>query len=541
MTRLGIRIKILKKSVTERVAEISKSGSHKYVKREGTPGNYKYYYRLPDGSLGSKEDLKAITKNGGGDQKKPSMPGNRTGNKQPKQNVRLGIKTGGGSGSDGNGNGGGNGGVFSGNVAVGDVITGKEAGTGKELSGKVTAKGKDGVTILDENDILHHVPWDGIKSAGGRGKGWVPPDEFTAEEWKKQWDDPKANKDDAGVDHIMNSFETLKEEIERHIKKTDAKNYELIYTKQLTHQTYRKSGEGPSSIYTKERQKLHDEIEREILAPDKIHSAKPPEGEKPTFMMLGGRGGSGKSWFQNNIYDPDKFVILDADTIKEKIPEYDGWNANQVHEESSDILEEILQKCLEQGLNVVMDATMKTPEKATEKLAKFIAKGYKTEAHYMHLPRQEAAKRAVMRYRNGKKEGDYKGRYVPVKVVLGMITNEETFDLIKNMVDSWSFRDNNVKRGEQPILISESKKSLKKSLEGVDFFLKKADDKDGGKVMEKNTEAKEMTREEVEKYYNDPDNWEYDCRIYEGDAAKLNPHTEEFMNGLFKEAGVPLE
>jgi predicted kinase len=371
-------------------------------------------------------------------------------------------------------------------------------------------------------------------------KEWVDPENFNAAEWSKQWDDPKANKNDAGVEHIMNSFETLKDEIERHVRETDAKNYELIYTKQLTYKLYRKSGEGPSSIYGKERLELHDEIEREIMAPDKINSAKPAEGERPTFMMLGGRGGSGKSWFQNNIYDPGKFVILDADLIKERIPEYDGWNANQVHEESSDILEKVLQKCLEQGLNVVLDATMKTPEKAIEKLAKFIAKGYKTEAHYMHLPRQEAAKRAVMRYRNGKKEGDYKGRYVPVKVVLGMTTNEETFDLVKNMVDTWSFRDNNVKRGEQPILISESRKPIRKSLIGLDFYLKKADNKDGGQAMKENTESKEMTREEVEKYYNDPDNWEYDCRNYEGEAAKLDPHTDKFLNGLFKEAGVAL-
>jgi predicted kinase len=454
------------------------------------------------------------------------------GGKPDQSKKRLGVRIKNGKGASDNKENG------DGNVSLGDTVIGTDIDTGKPITGKVQAKGKDGITLLDEKGIQHHVPWGSIDSANNHGKGWVPPDEFTAGEWKKQWDDPKANKDDAGVEHIMNSFETLKEEIERHVKETDAKNYELIYTKQLTHQLYRKSGEGPSSIYTEDRQKLHDEIESEILAPDKIHSAKPPEGEKPTFMMLGGRGGSGKSWFQNNIYDPGKFVILDADSIKERIPEYDGWNANQVHEESSDVLEKILQRCLEQGLNVVLDATMKTPEKATEKLAQFIAKGYKTEAHYMHLPRQEAAKRAVMRFRNGKKEGDYRGRYVPVKVVLGMTTNEETFDLVKNMVDSWSFRDNNVKRGEQPILISESKRSVKKSL---DFFLKKADNEGGGQAMEKNTESKEMTREEVEKYYNDPDNWEYDCRSYNGEAAKLDPHTEKFMNGLFKEAGVDLQ
>ncbi|MDR1219702.1 MAG: zeta toxin family protein [Treponema sp.] len=436
------------------------------------------------------------------------------------------------------------------NIEAGDTVSFEWEGT--SFTGQAAGRGgKDGLLVLDQG-MQYKVPWERVKKVdkpkaakpktetpnNTSGKKWVDPVGFNAVEWRRQWDDLRATKDDKGVEYIMNNFGNLKEEIEQHVKETDAKNYELIYSKQLTYQLHRKSGEGPSSVYAKERQKLHDKIEREILAPDKIHSAKPPVGEMPTFMMLGGRGGSGKSWFKNNIYDPNKFVILDADSIKEEIPEYDGWNANQVHEESTDILEKILQKCLEQGLNVVLDATMKSPEKAAEKLAQFIAKGYKTEVHYMHLPKQEAAKRAVMRYRNGKEDGDYQGRYVPVKAVLGMATNEETFDRVKGMVDAWSFRDNNVNRGEPPILISESRKSIKKSLAGIDFYLKKADNVDGGLVMEGN---KEMTGEDIERYYSDPDNWEYDCRSYKEDSAKLDSHTEKFMNGLFKEAGVELK
>jgi hypothetical protein len=35
------------------------TGGHKYVKREGAPGHYKYIYRLPDGSIGCRADLNA--------------------------------------------------------------------------------------------------------------------------------------------------------------------------------------------------------------------------------------------------------------------------------------------------------------------------------------------------------------------------------------------------------------------------------------------------------------------------------------------------
>jgi predicted ABC-type ATPase len=168
--------------------------------------------------------------------------------------------------------------------------------------------------------------------------------------------------------------------------------------------------------------------------------------------MLGGRGGSGKSWFEGNVYDPQKFIVLDADVIKGMLPEYEGWNAAQVHEESSDILESIIKTARDKGLNVVLDATMKTAKSAIAKMQAFKNKGYTIEAHYMHLPRQEAAKRAVSRFMGKTK------RYVPINVVLSNTSNEETFDLIKAEADNWSFRDNNVPKGRGPIVISEKKR-----------------------------------------------------------------------------------
>ncbi|MDR2447794.1 MAG: zeta toxin family protein [Treponema sp.] len=92
-----------------------------------------------------------------------------------------------------------------------------------------------------------------------------------------------------------------------------------------------------------------------------------------------------------------KFIVLDADNIKEELPEYEGWNANQLHEESSDILDQMIDFCKTNGLNEVIDMTMKTPKSAYERLALFKDKEYRTEAHYMRLPPQEAAKRAIKR------------------------------------------------------------------------------------------------------------------------------------------------
>jgi predicted ABC-type ATPase len=295
--------------------------------------------------------------------------------------------------------------------------------------------------------------------AGGnissKAKNFISPEKFNAADWSKQYVDSKATPDDAGVQHVLDSFGNgsateLKKKIDWAIKEND----KIKDEKRLTADIYRISGEGREAAYTQKRKSKHGEIIQKMLSPDKVEIALPKIGEKPTFMMLGGRGGSGKSWFKNNVYDPKKFVILDADWIKEQLPEYDGWNANQVHEESSDILEKAIDKCVALGLNVVLDMTMKTPKSALARLAAFKEKGYRTEAHYMHLPPQEAAKRAITRYRDGDdKPGEYKGRFVPPGVILSMRSNEGTFDQIKDLVDDWSFRDST--GGFPPALISQ--------------------------------------------------------------------------------------
>jgi predicted ABC-type ATPase len=289
---------------------------------------------------------------------------------------------------------------------------------------------------------------------------FIPPEQFNAGEWAKRQFDQKATPDETGFDYILNNLGNDAESVKQAIKDTEDK-LSAIKGKE-TEKIHRMRGEGESARYTPERKQLHSKIMRKLLRPDKLKSAVPPDGQKPTFMLLGGRGGSGKSWFKidpknpgGGIYDPNKYVILDADEIKKEIPEFDNWNAQEVHEESSDILEQMLAFCIKKGLNVVLDGTMKTAKSAISKVLRTASAGYRTEAHYMFCPPQEAAKRAIKRF----KEGNFKGRYVPVNVVLGNTSNEDSFDLVKDYVDSWSFRDNfNKGDNDPPIIISEGEK-----------------------------------------------------------------------------------
>ena len=212
-----------------------------------------------------------------------------------------------------------------------------------------------------------------------------------------------------------------------------------VEKRQSTHEKY----QDENGNYTPERQALHEKIIAHILSPEVIERARPPAGQKPTYFILGGRGGSGKSKFKDLLPGVNNTVYLDADEIKGALPEYEGWNAAEVHEESGDIFDEITKRSKALGLNLVHDATMKTPKKAESLVQGFKDDGYRIEAHYMHLPRQEAAKRAVERFLNS-------GRLVPPAIVLGNTENEKAFDLVKEMADNWSFWDNHVPRGEPP-------------------------------------------------------------------------------------------
>ena len=204
---------------------------------------------------------------------------------------------------------------------------------------------------------------------------------------------------------------------------------------------YRVSGRRDSAVYTPEREKLHEKIVEELLAGKK-------QSDNPTFILLGGRGGSGKSKFNGEVYDKKDFVVLDADKIKEMLPEYEGWNAAHLHEESADVLERALTTAKKLGLNVVLDATMNGLNTTKRRLDLFKNSGYHTEMHYMFLPRQKAASRAITRFVDKPK-----GRYVPIDKILNMRDNEKNFQELTKYVDAYSFSNNDVPFGSMPKLV----------------------------------------------------------------------------------------
>lgn len=223
-----------------------------------------------------------------------------------------------------------------------------------------------------------------------------------------------------------------------------------------TIEQFRKNG-----VWTPKRKLLHREIVRKVIlgfddktkALDRsnilsngIHKAKTVAGETPTYTVLGGRGGSGKSWFSggNGPLNANKTLIMDSDAIKQLLPEFKGWNAGQLHLESSHLFDEITKIARRMGYNVVHDMTLKNAKQAIARMAAFEAKGYQLEGYYMYLPRHEAANRAVARALGEE------ARYVPLDVILTNTENEIVFDRLRGSFSKWGMWDNLVPFGTEP-------------------------------------------------------------------------------------------
>lgn len=210
----------------------------------------------------------------------------------------------------------------------------------------------------------------------------------------------------------------------------------------------------PDGTYTDERQALHEKLVDDLFTPERIAAAKPNEGEKPVMVMLGGRGGSGKSWLtgKDGPVDGSKMFLIDADDIKSKLPGYEGWNASAYHEESSDILALVDARARALGINTVLDATMKSEASSALRMADYESAGYEVEGYYMYAAPEEAATRAMSRYSKG---GTFSGRFVPPEIILGNVNNEKNFDKLSSGFRKWAVYDNNT-LGQSPKLVSRS-------------------------------------------------------------------------------------
>lgn len=157
------------------------------------------------------------------------------------------------------------------------------------------------------------------------------------------------------------------------------------------------------------RSVMHRRIVREVLA-----SGNPP----PHVTILGGGGGAGKSTIVRK-YDLGKGqAVVNADDIKEKIPEYnqlvkagDMSAAAFVHEESSKIAKDVQAEARQHGVGLLLDQVGSNPAKVTAQVRQFVRAGYTDiDAVYVTVPTQVAVDRAQARAQRS-------GRAVPEAIL----------------------------------------------------------------------------------------------------------------------------
>lgn len=162
--------------------------------------------------------------------------------------------------------------------------------------------------------------------------------------------------------------------------------------------------------YTPERQALHQKIIKKFL-----WRVPCVENRNPIAVIMGGPPGAGKSTYLKRssfkYINYANFFLINADDVRELLPEYTGWNSSAVHEEASDITKELIAQV---GLNcrqdIIWDGTLSKSDKYIEITKRLHGLGYKVYVIYIQVPKEVSIERAYTRYKGS-------GRYVPLNVI----------------------------------------------------------------------------------------------------------------------------
>jgi predicted ABC-type ATPase len=205
--------------------------------------------------------------------------------------------------------------------------------------------------------------------------------------------------------------------------------------------------------WTPTRQELHSPILEKILTPEKVKAATPKSGERPVVHLLGGSGGSGKSWYTgpNGTVKTDNAIYINSDDVKAMLPEYRGWNAALVHEESSHIAKTAETVARDHKLNLIIDGTMGNLAALQKRVTQYKAAGYRVEGHFMQVAHETSAKRALQRFVRGS-EGRQLGRFVAPEMLMAHAATQN-FETVRNDMDAWELYEN---EGDRPRLVSRS-------------------------------------------------------------------------------------
>lgn len=215
--------------------------------------------------------------------------------------------------------------------------------------------------------------------------------------------------------------------------------------------------EGPPGQwrFTAERKALHNQIIASIL------DGLPPQ-DNPQYVIMGGGPAAGKSTLEQQAPELSRQAgIINADDIKEQLPEYDQMLADGdpdaarfCHEESSYIAKAALREGMDRQVNLMLDGTGNgRPSDLYTKITQARSAGYRVEGHYVTIPTEEAVRRSTLRAQRT-------GRMVPERVVrlthrnvsIALEQVMDTFDTVKVYDNTDQFRLIAEAHGDEPTI-----------------------------------------------------------------------------------------
>jgi len=200
--------------------------------------------------------------------------------------------------------------------------------------------------------------------------------------------------------------------------------------------------------WSPERAALHDRIIMEAMV-----GVEPRE--HPVLVLMGGLPGAGKTTSAGQGLRFEGKLVVNADDIKAKLPEYAGYNASYLHEESTEVTEKMMELGREMHADVVLDATMKSYDGAKLRAQTFKDAGYRIESRFVDVDIDTSVSRAVKRLADGDARNG-QGRYVPLAAIRASASKDgstkprQTFDRLRaeGVFDAYLLVDN---RGKSPV------------------------------------------------------------------------------------------
>ncbi len=246
----------------------------------------------------------------------------------------------------------------------------------------------------------------------------------------------------------------------------------------------------------------------------------PVRQERRMDIVIGLPGSGKSSVYTNPLSQQHGSRVVDTDDYRGFIPEYNGTNAELVHEEASHIKDRVLDSALENGDNILLSTVGANADKLARQIAEYKSYGYSVYLHLNELSNSKAMARAINRYVS---EDGTLGRYVSPRLIaeygdkptqtylyltgqggnangrLGENLREsggrelgipgETSERVLSEAESLSGYDwynNDVEYGERPRLVQSSENQA--SEESGAFSMPESGER-GGKIMEESVGA----------------------------------------------------